>query len=50
MTLQVDGTESLLQAVLHSKKWGTLAFVIVEILVWGLVAGFLHMKGIYIKM
>ncbi|KAB1203261.1 Heparan-alpha-glucosaminide N-acetyltransferase [Morella rubra] len=46
----VDGTESLLQAMLHSRKWGTLAFVILEILFWSLVAGFLHMKGIYVKL
>ncbi|XP_057995184.1 uncharacterized protein LOC131168882 isoform X1 [Hevea brasiliensis] len=46
----VDGTESLMQAILHSKKWGTLAFVIVEILFWCLVAGFLHMKGIYVRL
>ncbi|KAL9267513.1 hypothetical protein AKJ16_DCAP26928 [Drosera capensis] len=43
----VDGTESLLQAILHSEKWGTLAFVLVEIAFWGIVAGFLHRKGIY---
>lgn len=46
----VDGTESLLQALVHSKKWGTLAFVMLEILFWGLVAGFLHMKHVYIKL
>ncbi|XP_052191427.1 uncharacterized protein LOC127800700 [Diospyros lotus] len=46
----VDGTESLLQGMLHSKQWGTMAFVILEILFWGLVAGFLHMKGIYVKL
>ncbi|GER44341.1 hypothetical protein STAS_21238, partial [Striga asiatica] len=33
-----------------SNKWGTLAFVVVEILFWGAVAGFLHMKRIYIKL
>ncbi|CAK7348376.1 unnamed protein product [Dovyalis caffra] len=43
----VDGTEWLFQAMFHSKKWGTLVFVIVEILFWSLVAGFLHLKGIY---
>ncbi|KAJ8899063.1 hypothetical protein K2173_010216 [Erythroxylum novogranatense] len=46
----VDGTKSLLQAMLHSERWGTLAFVILEILFWGLVAGFLHMKSIYVKL
>uniref|UniRef100_A0A6N2M913 Heparan-alpha-glucosaminide N-acetyltransferase catalytic domain-containing protein n=1 Tax=Salix viminalis TaxID=40686 RepID=A0A6N2M913_SALVM len=46
----VDGTESLFQVMLHSKKWGTLVFVIVEILFWGLVAGFLHSKGIYARL
>ena len=48
--VQVDGTKSLLQAMIHSEKWGTLLFVMLEILFWSLVAGFLHMKGIYIKM
>ncbi|KAA8549110.1 hypothetical protein F0562_000794 [Nyssa sinensis] len=43
----VNGTESQMQAVFHSKKWGTLAFVSLEILFWGLVAGLLHMKRIY---
>ncbi|ONH94083.1 hypothetical protein PRUPE_8G269300 [Prunus persica] len=46
----VDGTEALLQAMLHSKNWGTLAFVILEILFWGLVSGFLHMKSLYIRL
>ncbi|XP_024025868.1 heparan-alpha-glucosaminide N-acetyltransferase [Morus notabilis] len=46
----VDGTEALLQAMLHSRKWGTLAFVMLEVLFWGAVAGFLHMKGIYMKL
>ncbi|XP_019453430.1 PREDICTED: heparan-alpha-glucosaminide N-acetyltransferase-like isoform X2 [Lupinus angustifolius] len=46
----VDATEALLQTIFHSEKWGTLAFVIVEILFWGLFAGFLHKKGIYIKL
>ncbi|KAG2697579.1 hypothetical protein I3843_07G112500 [Carya illinoinensis] len=46
----VDGTELLMQAMLHSRKWGTLAFVLLEILFWGLVAGFLHMKGVYVKL
>ncbi|CAJ2629069.1 unnamed protein product [Trifolium pratense] len=44
----VDSSEALIQNVLHSEKWGTLAFVIIEILFWGLLAGFLHKKGIYI--
>lgn len=48
--MQVDGTEALLQDMLRSKNWGTLAFVILEILFWGLVSGFLHMKGVYIKL
>ncbi|PQQ15096.1 heparan-alpha-glucosaminide N-acetyltransferase isoform X2 [Prunus yedoensis var. nudiflora] len=46
----VDGTEALLQAMLQSKNWGTLAFVILEILFWGLVSGFLHMKSLYIRL
>ncbi|KAG8653251.1 hypothetical protein MANES_05G001400v8 [Manihot esculenta] len=46
----VDGTEWLMRAILHSEKWGTLAFVIVEILFWCLVAGFLHLKGIYVRL
>ncbi|KAL1341110.1 hypothetical protein HN51_027586 [Arachis hypogaea] len=46
----VNATEALLQTVFHSEKWGTMAFVIVEILFWCLFAGFLHKKGIYIKM
>lgn len=46
----VDLTQSLLQTLCHSKRWGTLAFVLLEILFWCLVAGFLHTKGIYIKM
>lgn len=48
--MQVDGTESLLQSMLHSRKWGTLAFVVLEILFWGLVAGFLNMKRFYIRL
>jgi heparan-alpha-glucosaminide N-acetyltransferase len=48
--MQVDATEGLIQNVLHSEKWGTLAFVIIEILFWGLLAGILHKKGIYIKL
>ncbi|VAH02497.1 unnamed protein product [Triticum turgidum subsp. durum] len=46
----VDATESLLQAIFHSKRWGTLAFVLVEIIFWCLAACFLHMKGIYLKL
>lgn len=46
----VDASEALMQTILHSEKWGTMAFVIVEILFWGLFAGFLHKKGIYIKL
>lgn len=48
--MQVDGAEVLLQVIVHSKNWGTLAFVIIEILFWGLVSGFLHIKGVYIKL
>ncbi|KAL8544946.1 hypothetical protein ACS0TY_005230 [Phlomoides rotata] len=46
----VDLLERLLQTLLHSEKWGTLAFVLLEILFWGAVAGFLHMKRVYIKL
>ncbi|KZV44148.1 heparan-alpha-glucosaminide N-acetyltransferase-like [Dorcoceras hygrometricum] len=46
----VDFSERLLQTLFHSNKWGTLAFVILEILFWGAVAGFLHWKRIYIKL
>ncbi|KAL6897762.1 hypothetical protein ACP4OV_006721 [Aristida adscensionis] len=46
----VDVTESLLQTILHSKRWGTLAFVLLEIIFWCLAAGFLHMKRIYVKL
>ncbi|XP_047337058.1 heparan-alpha-glucosaminide N-acetyltransferase-like [Impatiens glandulifera] len=46
----VDGTEKLLQVMLHSEKWGTLIFVLFEILFWGLVAGVLHFRRIYIKL
>ncbi|KAK7277795.1 hypothetical protein RJT34_22812 [Clitoria ternatea] len=46
----VDASEALMQTIFHSEKWGTLAFVIVEILFWGLFAGLLHKKGIYIKL
>lgn len=46
----VDATESLLQAIFHSKRWGTLAFVLVEIIFWCLAACFLHIKGVYLKL
>ncbi|CAD6272800.1 unnamed protein product [Miscanthus lutarioriparius] len=46
----VDVTESLLQAIFHSKRWGTLVFVLLEIVFWCLAAGFLHMKGVYLKL
>ncbi|XP_059659606.1 uncharacterized protein LOC132306282 isoform X2 [Cornus florida] len=46
----VDNTESLLQFMLHSKKWGTLAFVLLEILFWGVVAGVLDMKRVYFRL
>ncbi|KAL5700965.1 heparan-alpha-glucosaminide N-acetyltransferase [Ranunculus cassubicifolius] len=46
----VNGMESLLGAVFGSKKWGTLVFVLLEILFWCLAAGYLHMKGIYLKL
>lgn len=48
--MQVDGTVSLLQTILHSRKWGTAAFVAIEILFWGLFAGFLDKKRLYIKL
>ncbi|CAI9781078.1 unnamed protein product [Fraxinus pennsylvanica] len=41
----VDFSERLLQTVLHSEKWGTLAFVMVEILFWGLVADQENTRG-----
>ncbi|KAJ3669467.1 hypothetical protein LUZ60_011417 [Juncus effusus] len=46
----VNLTESILQKILNSKRYGTLAFVLLEILFWGFIAGFLHMKGIYYKL
>ncbi|ONK78715.1 uncharacterized protein A4U43_C02F21680 [Asparagus officinalis] len=46
----VNMTESLLQTIFHSERWGTLAFVLLEILFWCVVAGFLHKKGIYLKL
>ncbi|WOH01552.1 hypothetical protein DCAR_0520936 [Daucus carota subsp. sativus] len=46
----VDGAESLLQIILQSRKWGTAAFVALEILFWGLFAGFLNKKRLHIKL
>ncbi|XP_071697813.1 uncharacterized protein [Rutidosis leptorrhynchoides] len=46
----VIATELVFESILHSKKWGKLAFVLLEIIFWGLVAGFLHIKGIYFKL
>lgn len=46
----VSATELLLQTVFHSGRWGKLAFVLLEILFWCLVAGFLHIKGIHVKL
>ncbi|KAI3864644.1 hypothetical protein MKX03_009164 [Papaver bracteatum] len=46
----VNGTESLLQMVFQSKRWGTLVFVLVEIVFWCLFAGYLHLRGIYVKL
>ncbi|KAL3717660.1 hypothetical protein ACJRO7_009147 [Eucalyptus globulus] len=46
----VDIAERLLQGAFHSKKWGTLVFVMLEILFWGCVAGFLHMKRLYVRL
>ncbi|KAK3140675.1 hypothetical protein QOZ80_5AG0404210 [Eleusine coracana subsp. coracana] len=46
----VDMTEYLLQTVFHSKRWGTLAFVLLEIIFWCFAAGLLHRKGIYLKL
>lgn len=46
----VDFTEKFLQGILHSKKWGNFAFVMLEILFWGIVSGFLHWKRLYIKL
>ncbi|XP_076885197.1 uncharacterized protein LOC143534643 isoform X2 [Bidens hawaiensis] len=45
-----NATELLFETVLHSEKWGKLVFVLFEIIFWGLFAGFLHIKGIYIKL
>ena len=50
ISVQVNATESLLEAALHSEKWGKLVFVFLEIIFWGLVSGFLHVKGMYIKL
>ncbi|KAL4572162.1 hypothetical protein LXL04_018931 [Taraxacum kok-saghyz] len=46
----VNGTEWLIVAMLGSKRWGKLVFVLLEITFWGLVSGFLHVKGIYVKL
>ncbi|KAF3334552.1 heparan-alpha-glucosaminide N-acetyltransferase-like isoform X1 [Carex littledalei] len=46
----VSLTEAALQKICNSKRWGTLAFVLLEVLFWGLVAGVLHIKGIYYKL
>ncbi|MFS7931043.1 putative heparan-alpha-glucosaminide N-acetyltransferase [Helianthus anomalus] len=46
----ITATELLFETALHSEKWGKLAFVLLEILLWGLVAGFFHIKGMYIKL
>ncbi|KAG9440032.1 hypothetical protein H6P81_020197 [Aristolochia fimbriata] len=46
----VSATQLSLQSLFHSQKWGTLAFVLLEILFWCLVAGFLHWRGLYIKL
>ncbi|KAL7588184.1 hypothetical protein Lser_V15G41416 [Lactuca serriola] len=46
----VNATESFIQATLHSERWGKLVFVFLEIIFWGLVSGFLHVKGIYVKL
>ncbi|ERN16800.1 hypothetical protein AMTRI_Chr02g221500 [Amborella trichopoda] len=45
----VSATEWLLETLLHSKRWGKLAFVLLGILFWCIVAGFLHKKRIYVK-
>ncbi|XP_068662091.1 uncharacterized protein [Aristolochia californica] len=46
----VSATQMSLQSMFQSEKWGTLAFVLLEILFWGLVAGFLHLRGLYVKL
>lgn len=46
----VNLTETALQRIFYSKRWGTLMFVLLEILFWCLFAGFLHMKHIYVKL
>ncbi|KAI3773184.1 hypothetical protein L6452_04388 [Arctium lappa] len=46
----VNGTESLLEVALQLERWGKLVFVFLEIIFWGLVAGYLRVKGIYIKL
>ncbi|KAL8149125.1 hypothetical protein AgCh_006216 [Apium graveolens] len=45
-----DGAESELQTILQSRTWETTAFVALEILFWGLFAGFLNRKRVYIKL
>lgn len=47
---EVDGVQSLLQTIFQSRKWGTAAFVALEILFWGFFAGFLNKKRLYIKL
>ncbi|XP_074368402.1 uncharacterized protein LOC141708596 isoform X1 [Apium graveolens] len=47
---EFDGAESELQTILQSRTWETTAFVALEILFWGLFAGFLNRKRVYIKL
>jgi len=46
----VTAVEALFEAIVHSKSWGKLAYVLFEIFFWSLVAGLLHMKRIYMKL
>lgn len=46
----VTAVEVLFETIVHSKSWGKLAYVLFEIFFWSLVAGLLHMKGIYMKL
>lgn len=46
----VTVVEALFEAVVHSKRWGKLAYVLFVIFFWSLVAGLLHRKGIYMKL
>lgn len=46
----VNIIESSLQTIFKSEKWGTLVFVLLEIVFWCIVAGFLHRKGIFLKL